>query len=103
MPRATAQIWTLLVALSAALDAPSAAAPAPPALRVEVTGCPDEIATNLPALASLEIDVLLHERGPNQGPPDSVAVLCTESTAHIEVTLAGARRTSTMKARRARG
>ena len=98
MPRATAQVWTLLVALSAALDAPSAAAPAPPALRVDVTGCPaTRSRPTCRRSQAWKSDVLLHERGPNQGPPDSVAVLCTESTAHIEVTLAGARRTSTME------
>jgi hypothetical protein len=44
----------------------------------------------------LEIDVLLRERGPTRSPPESIAVRCEEETAHIEVTLEGSSRASTI-------
>jgi len=69
---------------------------AAPELPVEVNGCADEIATALPSLVSLEIDVLVRERGPTRAPPERIAIRCAGATAHIEVALAGARRASSL-------
>ena len=44
----------------------------------------------------LEIEVLMRERGPAGASPDSIAIGCDESEARIAVTMAGARRESTV-------
>jgi hypothetical protein len=74
------------------------AQPAPPesALRIEVTNCAEGFAGRLPSIVKLEIDVLLRERGPTRAPPEKIAVRCDEERAHLEVTLDGARRASTI-------
>ena len=66
------------------------------ALRMQVTGCADDVAGRLPSLVKLEIDVLLRERGPARSQPDNIAVRCEAQTARIEVTLDGATRASTI-------
>src|SRR3954452_12526873 len=65
-------------------------------LRVRVDHCPEELASRLPAVVKLEIDVLLRERGAARAPPDDIAVRCEDDMAHIEVTLAGGSRRSTI-------
>jgi len=66
------------------------------ALRVEVANCAEGFAGRLPSLVKLEIDVLLRERGPTRSPPEKIAVRCEEEKAHIEVTLDGSSRASTI-------
>jgi hypothetical protein len=63
---------------------------------VQVANCPEELASRLPAVVKLEIDVLLRERGPTRAPPESIAVRCEEDAARIEVTLEGYSRRSTI-------
>jgi hypothetical protein len=71
--------------------------PAPPsALRVDVVNCTEGFADRLPAIVKLEIDVLLRERGPAQSPPEKIAVRCEDERAHIEVTMNGGARASTV-------
>jgi hypothetical protein len=65
-------------------------------LRVRVANCADDLAGRLPSVVKLEIDVLLRERGPTRSPPETIAVRCEEEKAHIEVTLDGASRASTI-------
>jgi hypothetical protein len=69
------------------------------ALRVEVVNCSEGFADRLPAIVKLEIDVLLRERGPAQSPPEKIAVRCADERAHIEVTMGGAARASTVDLR----
>jgi len=85
----------LIAALMCALSAHAAAPVTAPELPVRVAGCVDEMASALPALVSLEIDVLLRERAAG-GAPESIFVRCGDDAAQIEVALAGARRTSTL-------
>jgi hypothetical protein len=74
-----------------------AVTPAPPsALRVDVVNCTEGFADRLPAIVKLEIDVLLRERGPAQSPPEKIAVRCEDERAHIEVTMSGGARASTV-------
>ena len=68
-------------------------------LRVENTGCPDAIVPGLAAGVKLEIEVLMRERGPVGALPDRVTIGCNESAARIAVTMAGARRESTVDLR----
>ena len=63
-------------------------------LRVHVTNCDEGLASRLPSVVKLEIDVLLRERGPTRSPPENVAVRCDAEKAHIEVTLRGSSRAS---------
>jgi hypothetical protein len=63
---------------------------------IQVEGCPDEIAANLPAGVKLEIDVLLREHGTTDTRPERVAVSCDEAGAQITVAMAGASRRSTV-------
>jgi hypothetical protein len=72
------------------------AAPPESGLRVQVTNCAEDLATRLPSIVKLEIDVLLRERGPTRSPPEMIAVRCEENDAHIEVTLEGVSRASTI-------
>ena len=65
-------------------------------LRVQVANCAEGFAGRLPSLVKLEIDVLLRERGPTRSPPENIAVRCEEEKAHIEVTLDGSSRASTI-------
>src|SRR6185295_2811692 len=65
--------------------------------RTLVENCPDELVTRLPALTKLEIDVLLRERGPTRAPPERIAFRCEEDAARIEVTMAGAARSSVIQ------
>jgi hypothetical protein len=77
-----------------------AATSAPPSTpRVDVINCTEGFADRLPAIVKLEIDVLLRERGPAQSPPEKIAVRCEEERAHIEVTMGGAARASTVDLR----
>jgi hypothetical protein len=88
-----------MVALSWMAAAPSVRAAdvtAAPELPVEVSGCADEIATALPPLVRLEIDVLVRERGPTRAPPERIAIRCAGATAHVEVALTGARRAASL-------
>jgi hypothetical protein len=98
-PAARSRAWragTLVVVLVAAPAARAGNVVPPPAIPVQVTGCADEVASALPSLVSLEIDVLLRERGATRAAPDNISVRCTDDAAHIEVALAGARRGSTI-------
>jgi hypothetical protein len=81
-----------LSALVAGAETPSP----PSALRVDVVNCTEGFADRLPAIVKLEIDVLLRERGPAQSPPEKIAVRCEEERAHIEVTMGGVARASTV-------
>ena len=65
-------------------------------LRVENAGCPDAIVPGLAAGVKLEIEVLMRERGPVGALPDHITIGCDESAARIAVTMAGARRESTV-------
>lgn len=65
-------------------------------LRLRVADCAEELTGRLPSIVKLEIDVLLRERGPARSPPESITVRCEEEKAHIEVTLGGSSRTSTI-------
>ena len=85
----------LLAALTCALRAHAAAPVTARELPVSVAGCADEMASALPALVSLEIDVLLRERAA-RGTPERIVVRCGDDAAQIEVALAGGRRTSTI-------
>jgi hypothetical protein len=89
-PRAAA----LIAALTCALRAHAAAVTAPE-LPVRVAGCADEMASALPALVSLEIDVLLRERAARAA-PESIVVRCDDDAAQIDVALAGEHRASTI-------
>ena len=62
--------------------------------RTQVANCPEELASRLPAVVKLEIDVLLRERGPTRVPPESIAFRCEEDSAHIDVTMGGSSRSS---------
>lgn len=85
----------LIAALTCVPPAHAAAPVTAPELPVRVTGCADEMASALPALVSLEIDVLLRERAAREA-PERIAVRCDDDAAQIEVALAGGRRTSTI-------
>jgi len=65
-------------------------------LRVESAGCPDAIVPGLAAGVTLEIQVLMRERGPVVALPDGITIGCDESAARIAVTMAGARRESSV-------
>jgi len=65
-------------------------------LRVENAGCPDAIVPGLAAGVKLEIQVLMRERGPVGASPDRITIDCDELAARIAVTMAGARRESTV-------
>lgn len=65
-------------------------------LRVESAGCSDAIVPGLAAGVKLEIVVLMRERGPVGASPDLITIGCDESVARIAVTMAGARRESTV-------
>jgi hypothetical protein len=78
-----------------------ASGPAPVArdLPITIAGCSDELTTSLPALVSLEVDVLMRERGAKRAPPETVAVRCGGGAGDqvvIEVARSGARRESTV-------
>ena len=87
---------TLAVALVVPPPARAAGVTAAPEIPVQVTGCADEIATALPSLVSLEIDVLLRERGLTRAAPERITIRCAGATAHIEVALADTRRASSL-------
>ena len=71
--------------------------PSPPsALRVEVVNCAEGFADRLPSNVKLEIDVLLRERGRTRSTPEKIAVRCEAEKAHIEVTVDGSSRASTI-------
>ena len=65
-------------------------------LRVENAGCPDAIVPGLAAGVKLEIEVLMRERGAVGATPDIITIGCDESAARIAVSMAGARRESTV-------
>ena len=90
-PRAGAAAIALLCAAGARAEAAG-----PSGLRIENAGCPEAIVPGLAAGVKLEIEVLMRERGPAGASPDSIAIGCDESAAHIAVTMAGARRESTV-------
>jgi len=90
-PRAGAAAIALLCAAGARAEAAG-----PSGLRVENAGCPEAIVPGLAAGVKLEIEVLMRERGPAGASPDSIAIGCDESAARIAVTMAGARRASTV-------
>ena len=90
-PRAGAAAIALLCAAGARAEATE-----PSGLRVENAGCPEAIVPGLAAGVKLEIEVLMRERGPAGASPDSIAIGCDESAARIAVTMAGARRESTV-------
>jgi len=81
------------------VNARAEAAATEPGFRTQVTDCPEEIASRLPAVVKLEIDVLMRERGPTRVPPDSIAFRCEEDSAHIEVTMGGTSRISNVDLR----
>jgi len=83
-------------ALVSTLVAGAAAQSPDVGLRMQVMGCADDVAGRLPALVKLEIDVLLRERGPARTPPENIVVRCEAERAHIDVTLGGATRASTI-------
>jgi hypothetical protein len=92
---------TILLAFLWAAGALSAAGAraevaADPGYPVEVEGCPDEIAANLPAGVRLEIDVLLREHGTTDAGPERIAVSCDEAGAEIMVAMGDASRKSTV-------
>jgi hypothetical protein len=82
--------------LLGALGAHSQAVSPESGLRIEVANCAEDLASRLPAVVKLEIDVLLRERGPTRSPPENIAVRCDQERAHIEVTLNGSSRASTI-------
>ena len=90
-PRAGAAAIALLCAAGARAEAAGSSG-----LRVENAGCPEAIVPGLAAGVKLEIEVLMRERGPAGASPDSIAIGCDESAARIAVTMAGARRESTV-------
>jgi hypothetical protein len=65
-------------------------------LGVRVANCDEGFAARLPSVVKLEIDVLLRERGPTRSRPETIAVRCEREKAHIEVTLDGSTRASTI-------
>ncbi|HMI89603.1 MAG TPA: hypothetical protein VK550_36265 [Polyangiaceae bacterium] len=65
-------------------------------VRVYVANCAEDLASRLPAVVKLEIDVLLRERGPTRSPPETIAVRCEEEKARLEVTLEGVSHASTI-------
>jgi hypothetical protein len=89
--RAAAAAIALLCAAGARAEAAG-----PSGLRVENAGCPEAIVPGLAAGVKLEIEVLMRDRGPAGASPDSITIGCDESAAHIAVTMAGARRESTV-------
>src|SRR6185503_619996 len=89
--RAGAAAIALLCAAGARAEAAG-----PSGLRVENAGCPEAIVPGLAAGVKLEIEVLMRERGPAGGSPDRITIGCDESAARIAVTMAGARRESTV-------
>ena len=90
-PRAAVAAIALLCAAGARAEAAGSSG-----LRVENAGCPEAIVPGLAAGVKLEIEVLMRERGPAGASPDSIAIGCDESAARIAVTMAGARRESTV-------
>src|SRR6188474_1543189 len=56
----------------------------------------DAIVPGLAAGVKLEIQVLMRERGPVGASPDLITIGCDELAARIAVTMAGARRESTV-------
>lgn len=75
------------IALAAA-DAPG---------QVSVVDCPAEIAASLTAGVKLEIEVLLREQAGTAAPPEAVSIRCVDARADIAVTMAGARRKTTVE------
>jgi hypothetical protein len=65
-------------------------------LRVEDAGCPEAIVPGLAAGVRLEIQVLMRERGPAGASPDRITIACDEIAARLGITMAGARRESTV-------
>jgi hypothetical protein len=63
---------------------------------IHVADCEPALASQLPNVIKLEIDVLLRERGPTRSLPDVIAVRCETENAQIDVTMGGARRTLTI-------
>jgi hypothetical protein len=90
---------TLAALLLFDVSAHAQAAASEPTLRVQVVNCPDELASRLPAVVKLEIDVLMRERGPTRAPPDNIGVRCEDDRARIDVTLGAASRASTVDLR----
>lgn len=68
-------------------------------MRVDVVDCTESFAARFPSILKLEIDVLLRERGQTRS-PERIAVRCQEEKAHIDVTLGGVNRGSTIDLRR---
>ena len=90
-PRAAAAAIALLWAAGARAEAAGSSG-----LQIENAGCPEAIVPGLAAGVKLEIEVLMRVRGPAGASPDSIAIGCDESAARIAVTMAGARRESTV-------
>lgn len=97
MPRHRACVFSLVIlsALDARAQAPVAATSA--AADLWISDCPEELAGALPAVVKLEIDVLLREHGAARDRPERVAVRCAGDQAHIDVTLDGTSRDSTLQ------
>jgi hypothetical protein len=69
------------------------------AFRTEISNCPDEITSRLPAIVKLEIDVLMRERGSAHTLPDRVEFRCEDDAARIEVTSGSTSRSATIRFR----
>jgi hypothetical protein len=85
---------TLTALLLFDVSAHAQAAASEPTLRVQVVNCPDELASRLPAVVKLEIDVLMRERGPTRAPPENIGVRCEDDRARIDVTMGAVSRAS---------
>jgi len=86
----------LVLTLLASERAQAEASLPPSAPDVEVTDCPAELASPLPAAVRLELDVLLRERGATRAPPDRVSLRCAGERVRIEVTMSSAKRESSL-------
>ena len=78
---------------ASAIAIPVAEAPG----QVSVVDCPAEIAARLAAGVKLEIEVLLREQVGAPAPPEAVSIRCVDARAEIAVTMAGARRKTTVE------
>src|SRR6266498_615194 len=91
---------TLVAVVLAAFHAHAQSAPIQPTFRTQVANCPEELASRLPAVVKLEIDVLLRERALASAPPEAVAIRCDDGIAGIEVTIGGVSRRARTEERR---
>jgi hypothetical protein len=67
--------------------------------RTDIANCPEEIASRLPSIVKLELDVLMRERGPVRTLPDRVEFRCEDDAARIEVTSGASSRSATIRYR----